>query len=237
MAIVSFLLNLNQVRTTFRENNSDTDILPVDVTTQRTTNFENDMTQHPVEEGPDVTDHIRTKPITMSIDGLISESPISLDSQKAGLISSGASYSNRALGGFKGGFGSAAVGAGAGKVGAKLFQSGGTPAEIGRKVLEDLVTSKKRFRVAVGNRILDNMVMTRLSIPEDNQTGRALKFSCTLQQIRVVTGETILIERISTSAAHTGGKKTNLGGQATTEATPQKRQSLLRALGGFLGGG
>lgn len=241
MAIVSFLRDLKNVGTKFKTNNSDIDRLLVDATISRSTNFENELTMHPVEDGPDITDHIRTKPLTLQIDGLISETPLKLDAQKAGLVSSGASFANRSLGGFKGGVGSTVVGAGAGKLGARLFQADGSPAELGRQVLEGLVLSRERFRIVAGAKFYDNMVITRLSIPEDNQTGRALKFSCTVQQIMIVKGETVLIEKIAQSAAHTASKKTNLGAQATTEATPQKRTSILKAgtnaLGGLFGGG
>ena len=236
MALVSLLVTGPQKRTLFRENNSDTDIIPIDCTVSRSTTLENEVTMHPVEEGPDVTDHIRTKPVTMQIEGLISETPLGIEGQKAGLVSSGASYANRAVGGFKGAAGGAIVGAGAGKLGAKLFQAGGSPAELGRKALENILLGKLRFRVAIGTRILDNMIMTKLSIPEDNQTGRALKFSATLQQIMVVTGETVQIEKIAQSAAHTAGKKTNLGAQSTTEAAAQKKTSILKAGSNFLGG-
>lgn len=229
MSLVSFLLKNDQNRTAFRQNNSDADLLLVDATITRSTNYENEMTMFPVEDGPDVTDHIRTKPITMNIDGIISETPLSIEAQKAALVTSGGSFVNKSIGGFKGA--SAVTGAAGGKLGSKLFQSGGSPAELGRKALEELVLKRQPIRVAVGKKILDNMIMTRLSIPEDNQTGRALKFSCTLQQIRVVTGETVLIEKIASSAAHTGGKKTNLGAQATTDATKEQTTSLAK---GFL---
>lgn len=229
MALVSFLLNNSQNRTAFRENKSDMDLLLIDATITRTTNYENEMTMFPVEEGNDVTDHIRTKPIIMNIDGIISETPLSVEAQKAALVTSGTSFVNKSVGGFKGA--SAITGAAGGKLGSKLFQSGESPAELGRKALEDLIINKQPIRVAVGKKILDNMVMIRLSVPEDNQTGRAFKFSCTLQQIRIVTGETVLIEKIASSAAHTGGKKTNLGAQATTEASKQQATSIGK---GFL---
>lgn len=240
MAIVSLLLNKVQTRTAFRENGSDADILLVDATISRTTNYENELTMNPVEDGPDVTDHIRTKPITMQIEGVISETPLGIEGQKASLVTSGGSFVNRKLGGFKGGIGEAAVGAGAGKLGASLFQSGGSPAELGRKILENLIINKQRFRVAVDKRILDDMVMTRLSIPEDQNNGYTLKFSATLQQIRVVKGQSVLIERVARSTAHTATKKTNLGAQATTEATKEQRKSLAKsfsgAIGSFFGG-
>lgn len=236
MALVSLLLNKLQTRTTFRENGSDADILPIDCTITRTTNYENEVTMNPVEEGLDVTDHIRAKPITMQIDGVISETPLSIEGQKAALTTSGASFVNRQLGGFKGGIGEVAVGAGAGKLGSKLFQSGGSPAELGRKILENLIVNKQRFRVAVDKKILDDMVMTRLSIPEDQNNGYSLKFSCTLQQIRVVKGQVVQIERIARSAAH-GAKQTNLGNQAATEATKEQRKSLAKSFASFLSGG
>jgi hypothetical protein len=233
MALISLLLEKSQRRTTVRQNNSDVDILPIDATVQRTTNYENEVTQFPVEDGNDVTDHIRNKPITMNIDGIISDTPLTLEAQKASLVTSGGSFAARSLGGFKGGLASTLAGAAAGKLGSTLFQASGSPAEIGRKTLETLITSKARFRIAIGNRILDNMVMTRLSIPEDNQIGQALKFSATFQQIRVVTGQTVLIQRVARSAAHSASKKTSLGAQAATEANDQQKKSSSILFGLF----
>lgn len=235
MALISLLLNKVQTRTTFRENGSDADILPIDVTISRTTNYENELTTNPVEEGPDVSDHIRPKPITMQIEGIISETPLSIEGQKAGLVGSGSSYVAKQVGGFKGGFQTAAVGAGAGKLGAKLMQSGGSPAELGRKILENLIIGKQRFRIAVDKKILDDMVMTRLSIPEDQNNGYSLRFSASLQQLRIVKGQVVQIERIAQSAAHSAAKKQDLGSQATSEATKEQRKSLAKSLVGGIG--
>lgn len=236
MAIISLLLGGFQNRTTLRENASDADILPIDVTMQRTTNYENDITQIPVEEGLDVTDHVKTKPITMTVEGIISETPLSIEGQKAALITSGGSFAAKQLGGFKGGLGTAIAGAGAGKLGAKLFQADGSPAELGRAILEKLALNKTRFRIAVGKKILDDMIISRLSIPEENATGRALKFSATFQQIRVVKGQTVFIQKIARSAAHSAGSKTNLGAQASTQATEEQRKSLAKSFVDFIGG-
>ncbi|WP_448510310.1 phage baseplate protein [Immundisolibacter sp.] len=234
MALISLLLERTQKRTTIRQNNSDVDILPIDATIQRTVNFENEITSFPVEEGPDVSDHVRLKPITMTINGVISDTPLTLEAQKASLVTSGSGFANRALGGFKGGLGTTVVGAAAGKLGAKLFQASGSPAEIGRKTLEDLIKSRQRMRIAIGNRILDDMVLTRLSIPEDTQTGQALSFTATFQQLTIVKGQTVLIEKIARSAAH-GAKKVNLGAQSTTEANDQQKKAssvLFKVFGG-----
>ena len=236
MALISLIsTKLGQQRTTFRTNETETDILLVDATISRSTNYENEITSFPVEKGPNITDHVRTKPITMNIEGIISQTPLSIEAQKAALVTSGAGAVNKSLGGFKGA--SALVGIGGGALGSKLFQSGNNPAELGRGILEEFIFKKKLLRVAVGNKFLDNMVMTRLSIPEDNQTGKSLKFSCTLQEIRIVTGESIQIDKIATPVAHTASKKTNLGAQAATEAKKEQRVSFAAGIGNFLGRG
>jgi hypothetical protein len=125
----------------------------------------------------------------MQIDGVISETPLSLQTQKAALVTSGGSFVAKQLGGFSGGVAQTLAGVGAGKLGAKIFQSEGNPAEIGRNMLEKLALNGTRFRVAVGKRILDDMIIQRLSIPEEQSTAGQLKFSCTLQQIRIVKGQ------------------------------------------------
>lgn len=38
--------------------------------------FDNDVTEHPVEQGADVTDHVRARPITVTIQGVVSDTPI-----------------------------------------------------------------------------------------------------------------------------------------------------------------
>ncbi len=243
MALISLYLEKTQRRTTIKDNNTDVDILPIDATIQRTTNYENEVTQFPVEDGNDVTDHVRTKPITINIDGVISDTPLTIESQKAALVTSGGSFVSQNLGGFKGGAASTLAGIGAGKLGSKLFQSSnetqvlgqkivGSPAEVGRKTLELLIKSKQRFKIVIGNTMLNNMVMTRLTIPEDNQIGQALKFSATFQEIRVVSGQTVEIKRIARSVAHSGSKKTSLGAQSTTvaEAPQAKSTSILYGL-------
>ena len=39
-------------------------------------NFDSDVTEYPVEQGGDVTDNIRPKPITVTIEGIVSDTPI-----------------------------------------------------------------------------------------------------------------------------------------------------------------
>jgi hypothetical protein len=40
-----------------------------------------DVTQHPVEEGIDITDHVRIKPITLTINGVVSANPLGVEAE------------------------------------------------------------------------------------------------------------------------------------------------------------
>src|SRR5882724_7834184 len=52
------------------------DVITVDATIQETHALEADITEHPVEQGANITDHIRPKLKRYTIDGIISNTPI-----------------------------------------------------------------------------------------------------------------------------------------------------------------
>lgn len=48
----------------------------VDAALREEHTFEADVTEHPVETGASITDHVRTKPPTISIEGIVSDTPL-----------------------------------------------------------------------------------------------------------------------------------------------------------------
>lgn len=48
----------------------------VDITRLEDHSFESEVTEHPVEEGVDITDHVRRKPIKLSMECVVSDSPV-----------------------------------------------------------------------------------------------------------------------------------------------------------------
>lgn len=241
MGLSSFIYNNRPQRVVLSEkpeNSSEyTEVLVVDVTVSDEISFQNELTQHPVEEGQDVTDHVRSKPLQIKIEGLLSGSPISLDLDTKGLITSGASIVNQQLGGFKGALGAATV-AGAGKIGGKLMGETADPLLQARDKLLELASKRTPMRYVHKLKNFDDMIITSLSFPRDKSIGRALKFNMTLQQINIVKSETTFIEKINRSAAHSAAKKSNLGTQATKTVNEQKekRSSILFKLGKGIGG-
>ncbi len=51
--------------------------------------FDSDVTEHPVEEGADITDHVRARPIEVSIQGIVSDTPIGRTAFNRGFDPSG----------------------------------------------------------------------------------------------------------------------------------------------------
>ena len=69
---------------------------PIDVTTGETHTFPLEVTSYPVEKGADIADHVRAKPIKVSLDCIVSDTPIgavaSHATRKDGSIPSGTIY-------------------------------------------------------------------------------------------------------------------------------------------------
>ena len=52
------------------------DDFEIDATISETHQFDSDVTDHPVESGADVTDNVRVKPIIVTINGIVRDSPL-----------------------------------------------------------------------------------------------------------------------------------------------------------------
>lgn len=238
MGLMSFLLGNNPIRTKFTDPaNGDSDLLLVDATISETPSYDAEPTDYAVEEGPDVTDNIRLKPVTLQIEGLVSETPITLKAQAAGLLTAlGANAAGK-----KGGFNASLGAVAGGFIGSKLFKDtvqgsdadgnerALNPADVARKVLEDTWKNKRVFTVVTKRRKYSNMVITKLTFPRSLTDGKALKFSVSLKQIRIVSPETIAITKnIESNAAH-GAPKQGLGQQSASVPNAQKKNqgSLL----------
>lgn len=59
------------------------DGFPIDATVTESHTFDSDVTDFPVEKGADITDHVRPKPLKISMEGLVSATPIGVVAQHA----------------------------------------------------------------------------------------------------------------------------------------------------------
>lgn len=183
------------------------------------------VTENPVEDGADVTDHVEVKPKTFTLDAVVSNDPITLQSALLGNVTS-------ALGNIP-----APV---------KQISSFGVSKIAGFLLDND---SKNRTRDAYtilrslqDNRILvsivtqlttySNMIITNISAPRTQASGGGITFSLTFQEVRIVSSATVALPEINTQAASAVPTK-KLGSKATksltdaVEAKAEAKSSIL----------
>ena len=234
MAFLSLITGQPQ-RTELRgQDEEESRVLLIDVTTSRTPTFTNEVTTSPVEDGPDVNDHIRSKPVVVSIEGVISETPLTLASSLQGLATAAGGFASQ-LGGFGSTIGSLA----GGFIGARLLQSDDNPAAVAQKYLEDLALDGTRFTITGKTRKFENMVVLSLSTTEDPSTAGHLKFSMTCQQVNVVKTETVVLKKLNKAVAHKAASPTKMGKQTPTASAEKTKKSSVayKILRSITGGG
>ena len=204
-----------------------------------------DVTQHPVESGPEVTDHIQLKNPSLRLKGTISNTPLDLSTTIGNLLSGGldaitssqfrANILNSATQQASGIAGAALLGSSANPLGSGLA---GAADAIARSIMLDAFSQKKRFDVVTKRTKYESMVIERMSFPRDTQTGFQLAFELELVQIRVVSPFTVNIDSVAENAITSATSKTGLGGQATKAASDQAlgatNKSWLRSIVGGL---
>ncbi len=131
------------------------------------------VTDFPVESTPnevrtDVTDHVRILPRTLSINGIISDSPLPLQTLS--------------LEAFTSGLGSSA-----------LAQTLGfaTRSQLGYLELERLMNDRVPFDVVTGLDVYSPVLITSLNVTRNSSTGRALNFRMTVKEITLVDTEIV----------------------------------------------
>jgi hypothetical protein len=207
------------------EDSTGKSVILVDATIKEDPNYEAEVTLHPVEDGKDVTDHIHIKNDKLTIEGVVSQSPLNLQSQVKGLISSATGALGSAIGGQ---IGTIAGAVGGSIIGAALFGDTDNPAKVAHDALLNLLETSEILTITTKTRVYENMVMTNLSMPVDTTTGQALKFTATFQEIRIVTADLISLPSVASSVLSGASGKKKLGKQGAKKSGGA--ESLLHGL-------
>lgn len=168
--------------------------------------FDSEVTEHPVEKGGDVTDHVRAKPIVLTIEGVVSDTPIGALAARRNqfTIVDGEAFalpSDEAL--------------------ARLLQ---------------IRDNREPVTVETSLRVYENMALESLSTTRDAATGDCLRFRATFRQLELVTNRrTTVLVAVPRSAGkvHRGHKGSPF---APTEAPAPaaKTQENVEALNSVL---
>jgi len=150
------------------------------------------VTENPVEEGAKVTDHVQIDPITLTIEGMISDSPLGLPviGNIQNFISTAASFFGKA---------SRSVDA----------------YERFLKLRED----REPFDVITGLKRYENMILEDFQVDRDRQKANAIYFIATLKQIRIVASETTDVAPASDEAKDRAAKIKDAGQKKAEEVS------------------
>lgn len=220
----------------------------IDATVGETHTYANTVTDHPIEGGSPITDHVRPDPVRLTIQGVISNAPQFLPSDNV----DGAQLTNRTIEvhtpgirritpipslGLGGQIVQRSFGIGKGPpqgpTGAVLarfqadYQNAAKvltfSAEFNRvrNVFEELVTLwalGTSIRVETELRDYADMVIESLTVPRDPGTGDSLQFELSLKQIKVANSQLVAAPKIDV-------KRKPKGTVSTKDATATDTQS------------
>jgi len=209
-------------RTYLMENNASgipTLLFVFDAVTSEAPEYSAQVTEHPVEDDPEITDHILLKNPTLAISGTVSASPLDLSTQIGNLVSGGISTVTSSQ------FRSNILNSGSQQVasfaGAKLLGNSATPNLAGgladslaRSLLISAIERKARFDVITKRQRFESMVIQNLKFPRDSQTGAQLIFEIEMIRIRIVKPLGITVASLNEQVANSANPFSKLGNQS-----------------------
>lgn len=186
--------------------------LALDCTVTETHTATSTVTQHPVESGANITDHIRPDPVKLAITGIVSDTPIGAREVQKALNVGGVSVQIRQQ------------------------DTPTSPVGFGRAAwskLEEIRNAAKPVTVLTRDKKYESMAMVSLSIPKKAKNGGALYFTAQFEQVRIVFNRST---RIVVAKAPKSHKKQDTGKQPTAElAQPKSYSSEARDIAGDAG--
>lgn len=198
-------------------------LLVFDVVHEEEPNYEAEVTEHPVESGPEVTDHIQLKNPTLRIKGTVSATPLDLSTSIGNLISGGFSLITDSQ--FRGNFLNSGLQVAAGAIGAKLLHGASLDASsllqgsadvIARSILMSAYERRARFDVVTKRVRYSSMVIESMTFPRTAETGQQLIFELQLKQIRVVSALSVQVGNTADSVLNSATSLIGLGSQGLT---------------------
>lgn len=131
----------------------------IDVALSEDHAFDSEVTVHPVEVGADIADHARARPITVALEGIVSDTPIGdLASRRQQFtLINGEAFAR--------------------------------PSEEAFAFLQAIRDAREPVSIETSLRSYDNMMLQSLSVPRSTGNGDALRFRATFVQVELVTNE------------------------------------------------
>ncbi len=157
----------------FQPFNAIIDTLVLDAAVKEEHTSENDVTENPVERGSATTDHIRPKPEELTIEGVVSNTPLNSFQTNRAVTYEGVTFTSNAT--------------------TNIARGMPGNAEAAYAKLLDLRNKGNLITVVTALRTYDNMAVLSVKVPRDKDTGDILKFEIKLKQVRIVTNAVTVV--------------------------------------------
>ena len=169
-----------------------------------------DVTEFPVEDGFDITDHARPRAETVSLEAFVSNTPIPFNSEQADVSLAQYPYSRGVV-------------AWNSKSQLLMEQAGEVdPATRAYNEVLRIKNAGELVTLTTSLRTYEDMLITNVSVPRSAAVGNGLQFTVSLKELRVVNAQ---VERFVV-AEDKAKKKQDLSKKATEDQGP--RESKLR---------
>ena len=186
--------------------------LAIDCTVTETHSSSATVTEHPVESGANITDHIRPEPLQLSITGIVSDTPLGSKQIQRSIDIGGTS------------------------VQVTQQETPSSATGFGRTAwskLEAIRSAAKPIKVVTRDKTYESMALVSLSVPKDARTGGAFMFTAQFKQVRIVFNRSTKVVVAKAPKSH---KKQDTGKQPTAELeAPKNYSSELRDFAGDAG--
>lgn len=172
-----------------------------DAATEETLTLENDVTEHPVEQGADISDHIREKPDTLTISGVVGDCVIALLPNAVQLVKNLVNGDDW-FAGASNPFGSSISGADLSAARQAMSAARRLPSSGRSRLMQAIATlyaaraSKMKVAVVTGLRYYDNFYITSINVSRanDNLGGGMLRITINLKTVIQVQTQTGTLE-------------------------------------------
>lgn len=181
------------------------DAITLDASIKETHKSTVEITEHPVEDGAVISDHARTKPAEITIEGMISNTPVTRDQETRIIENAGVQIETTS-------------------VQDAILGAPGYAEQIFAQ-LETLRDTHKLMDVTTGVKSYTNMGIVSLEIPRDAKSGDAIFFSISLKEVRLVKNQTTTQV---VAAEPKAKKKVSTGKQPAAEASDEMQKSWLK---------
>lgn len=237
MAVLSLIFNRPQrvkIQAPDESGNSERTILIVDSARNISHQFTAQPTEHPVEDGSLIGDHVDIMPRQVSFEGIISEAPLSLE--QIGIASVAGAVPT--VGGFAGTIGGTIFSGAVATLGGLLLNKNTDRVKNALDALLLVQDERIPLTVITGLQVYNNMILAAFNPVERVNTGASLSFTATFREVKIASAVQVKVPAtiLDGSVANKASSTVNKGRKTATEASDQvkaKSSSILARIFGI----